>query len=277
MSRKRKYNLATLLIIGVIFFGWTTFLEFSGAPETANASGEENVSETVDSAATANTPAAPGDTQVQVKTADNTEKAAPTETPVPTEKPAETTSEPASEPVPTASPTPEATPEPTDVPEPTPEEKPYEIKSFAVAKVTDFVNIRDIASSSGNLIGKLYKNGFGYMLEKGETFSRIESGPVTGYISNSYLYTGSAALQLLKENEAFKIKITGTEVNVRAAAGSEAEIIRTATNGTSFVFYPEESTNLWYSVKLENGGKGYISSSVCEEYMDFGVAEVAAE
>lgn len=306
MSRKRKYNLATILILGVMFFGWTTFLEFSGTPETVNASGEEIIDETVGSTVSSNTPAAAADdTPAAVKTADNTGNAASAETPAneTSDAPADMDSDSSvntdsdfaeaagsdstegdvsdsSEDVnadPSEGADSEDSSEPTATPVPTPEEKPYELRSFAVAKVTDFVNIRDVASSSGNLIGKLYKNGFGYMLEKGETFSKIESGPVTGYISNSYLYTGSAALQLLKENGAFKIKITGTEVNVRAAASSEADVLKTATNGTCFVFYPEESTNLWYAVKLEDGGRGYISSSVCEEFMDFGVAEAVTE
>lgn len=298
MSKKRIYNIITLVIIVAIFAGWTTFLEIhEGKGTEANAS-EGNIevagtnapssgaaTENVNASQSSEEPVsmAAAETKTDAEAVSNSEAAADSDTASGSETAAGTESssnsetvaepEPTSAPEPTSVPEPTPTPEPTAEPEPVQEETPYEIKSYAFAKVQDdFVNIRSIADTSGEKVGKLPKNAYGLLLEKGEAFSKIQSGSITGYVSNKYLYTGSAAIEIMKQYEVFKIRIEGGVVNIRTAPGTDSDIILTASRNQTFVFYPEESTNLWYAIKLSDGSKGYVTATLAVDFIDSSTA-----
>ncbi len=71
------------------------------------------------------------------------------------------------------------------------------------AKVEQYVNIRKEASSESDPIGKLYRGGVGTVLKEVETddglWYRIRSGPVIGYVSSQYLYTGEEAMPIIED------------------------------------------------------------------------------
>ena len=71
------------------------------------------------------------------------------------------------------------------------------------AKVEQYVNIRKEPSSESDPIGKLYRGGVGTVLKEVETddglWYRIRSGPVIGYVSSQYLYTGEEAMPIIED------------------------------------------------------------------------------
>ena len=49
-------------------------------------------------------------------------------------------------------------------------------KSLVIAKVNDYVNVRDLPSEEGNIVGKLYDKSVGTFIEEKDGWYKISSG-----------------------------------------------------------------------------------------------------
>ena len=58
---------------------------------------------------------------------------------------------------------------------------------LAMANVMEAVNIRQEPSEDSEIIGKLYKECGGEILERVDGWTKLKTGSVTGYVSNEYL------------------------------------------------------------------------------------------
>ena len=54
--------------------------------------------------------------------------------------------------------------------------------SLVIADVNDYVNVRDIPSEDGEIVGKLYDNSAGHFIEEEDGWYKITSGSCTGYV-----------------------------------------------------------------------------------------------
>ena len=70
---------------------------------------------------------------------------------------------------------------------------------LVIAKVDNSVNVRGEASEDAAVEGKLFKNCSGIILEQGEGWTKIQSGNLTGWVSNDYLYFGEEAEAMIAE------------------------------------------------------------------------------
>ena len=62
-----------------------------------------------------------------------------------------------------------------------------------MANVTDYMNIRAEADENSDAVGKLPQGAVAEVLEQGDTWTKIESGSVTGYVKNEYVLFGDDA------------------------------------------------------------------------------------
>ena len=62
-----------------------------------------------------------------------------------------------------------------------------------MANVDDSVSIREDASTGAEVIGKMFKGDAGEIVEKDDEWTMIQSGNVTGWVSNEYLAFGMEA------------------------------------------------------------------------------------
>ena len=85
--------------------------------------------------------------------------------------------------------------EPTVIVEETAEEEHEEEKEIVIAQVDNYVNIRSTPSLDGEIVGKLYNNSIGTVLEHGE-WILIESGNVKGYVRSEERRVGKECLPL---------------------------------------------------------------------------------
>ena len=74
-----------------------------------------------------------------------------------------------------------------------PESEETQTGSLVMAKVDDSLNIRSQAAEESSVVGKIYKDCAGEIVEKGQEWTRIRSGNVEGWAKNEYLLFGEEA------------------------------------------------------------------------------------
>lgn len=148
--------------------------------------------------------------------------------------------------------------------------------NYAVAKVNEYVNIREAAGTDSEAVGKLYKNSYAKILERGEEWTKVSSGSVTGYIKNEYLSFDAAAVRVLQNAGALLAEVNAGTVNLRTGPGTDTAIIKEVKKGDTFVEEPEASVPGWTAVRYEDT-IAYLSAQFVTEKITFKTAVSKAE
>lgn len=141
-----------------------------------------------------------------------------------------------------------------------------------IPNVNESLNIRSEANAESEVVGKLYKESYAEILERGEEWTKIKSGDVTGYANNEYLYFDQDAMDEADRLLAFKVKITAGTVNIRSDAGTNSEILKEAKKNDEFVHLEEFDTEEWYAVQYGELGLAYVSAEYAEDIIDLDTA-----
>lgn len=131
---------------------------------------------------------------------------------------------------------------------------------IAVAKVSsnDTLNIRSSASTSASIIGKMPAGSSATILSRGDKWTKIKTGTITGYIYNTYYVTGDAVESYAKSLGLSKQATLKTNMNVRAEASVSSARIGGAKEGAVFTINSDNGT--WVSISF-NGRTGYLKKS----------------
>jgi cell wall-associated NlpC family hydrolase len=146
--------------------------------------------------------------------------------------------------------------------------------NLVIAQVTDYVNVRDIPSEDGEVVGKLYNHSAGDLLETDGDWYKIKSGNVTGYVKSEYVETGAEAEHLAKLVGMRMAVVTTTTLYVRSEPSKEAEVIGMVPMEDELQVLDE--LDGWVKVSVEEGD-GFVSSEFVRVYTDFVRAESKAE
>ena len=122
--------------------------------------------------------------------------------------------------------------------------------------VTSGAIIRSSASTDSDVVGYLYRGAAVNVLDKGDTWTQIQSGAVTGYVMNDYLVYGEAAKGLADYYGKEGVVANWNDVNVFTdkSAGS---VSRTVSDGTAFPLVSDEGH--WLLVQQGADSAGYVS------------------
>lgn len=153
------------------------------------------------------------------------------------------------------------------------EEKPEEPKmtgTLIIADVSNYVNIRNTPNEEGEILGKLYDDSVGTLLEEPEEWSYIESGSVKGYVKTEYVLTGEAAQSKADEVGKRLAKVMTTTLKVREEATTDSSVIGLIPDGD--VLMVREEVDGWVKVSVEEGD-GFVST----DYLDVYTENVKAE
>lgn len=112
------------------------------------------------------------------------------------------------------------------------EEEEVDSIDLVMANVKSVLNVRAEASVESSIVGKIYKDCGGIVLEKGEEWSLIETGDLVGYASNEYLLFGEEAVEMAKKVGTTTAVINVKAVNVHAEADAESAVIGYASLNT---------------------------------------------
>ena len=133
---------------------------------------------------------------------------------------------------------------------------PYD--KLVMANVEEAVNVRDSASEDGKLIGKFYKECAGTILEKGDGWTKVKTGELTGWIRNDYLLFGDAAVELALSVVEKTATSTADCLRVREEANSEGTVLDLLAKGDQIAVLDEEGE--WVKVEFSDGEVGYVSA-----------------
>jgi Cell wall hydrolyses involved in spore germination len=148
-----------------------------------------------------------------------------------------------------------------------------EESTLVMAKVNEFVNMRQEADQDAEKIGVLYKDCGGEIVEQKAEWTKVKSGDVTGWIKNEYLYFGNEA-KALAEDVGMLTAYSETEtLRVRMDADMQSGVLGLLANGEAVEAIAEEGD--WVSVNYE-GTKGYVAKEYVKVVFDIDKAESMA-
>lgn len=147
-------------------------------------------------------------------------------------------------------------------------------KNLVIAKVNDYVNVRDIPSEDGEIVGKLYNKSVGSFIEEEDGWYKISSGSVEGYVKGEYCVTGDAAVDYAKEVGTRIATVTTTTLKVREKPGLDEAVLGLVPIEDELIV--TEEMDGWVKVNIEEGD-GYVSMDYVTLSTEFVKAESAAE
>ncbi len=148
-----------------------------------------------------------------------------------------------------------------------------EESTLVMAKVNEFVNMRQEADQDAEKVGVLYKDCGGEIVEQKAEWTKVKSGDVTGWIKNEYLYFGNEAKSLAEDVGMLTAYSETETLRVRMDADMQSGVIGLLANGEAVEAIAEEGD--WVSVNYE-GTKGYVAKEYVKVVFDIDKAESMA-
>ncbi|MDD6351912.1 MAG: SH3 domain-containing protein [Lachnospiraceae bacterium] len=134
--------------------------------------------------------------------------------------------------------------------------------SRLIANVDSSANVRDSASETGAIVGKMRKGDVAEVLGEENGWYQIRSGNLTGYISSSYALVGDAAKALADQVCPTTAAVTASAARVRENPDLNAGVVTTLyQNNEASVRTDAASVDGWTAVSV-NGKNGYIKNDL---------------
>ncbi len=147
-------------------------------------------------------------------------------------------------------------------------------KSLVIAKVNDYVNVRNMPNEEGEIIGKLYDKSVGTFISEVDGWYEIKSGSVTGYVKGEYCVTGDDAVELAKAVGTRIATVTTTTLKVRQEPGLDKVVLGMVPIEDQLIV--TEELDGWVRVNIEEGD-GYVSTDYVSLTTEFVQAESREE
>lgn len=127
-----------------------------------------------------------------------------------------------------------------------------EYTDIAIAQVDNYVNVRSEPNTDSEVLGKLYNNSAGTILETTDNgWYRIKSGNVDGYVKCEYVVPNDE--ELAKRVSTKYAKVNTTTLHVRTEPSTDASILTQVPVGDDLVVIDDESVEDWAKVTTEEG------------------------
>lgn len=130
---------------------------------------------------------------------------------------------------------------------------------LVMAKVNESMNIRKEPDTNSEKLGLLYADCGGEILERGEGWTKIQSGNLIGWASNDYLYFGEEAIEKAEELGVYEATINATGLRIRKEPSTEAEIWGNVEENAVYQAVADQTTEEWVAIEY-GGALGYISA-----------------
>ena len=141
---------------------------------------------------------------------------------------------------------------------------------LVMANVEEAVNVRSEASEKSNLLGKLYKECGGEILERSNGWTKLKTGSLTGWVKDTYLLFGDEAVKLA-ESVVEKTAVSKTSaLRVRREKNTDSDILSLLAEGDRIEAVAEEGE--WVKVEFSDGDTGYVKAEyvTVEDALDSG-------
>lgn len=152
-----------------------------------------------------------------------------------------------------------------------PDEEESEYANLAIAQVTDYVNVRSLPSTDGEIVGKIYNGSVAQVLATAgdnDDWFQIISGDVEGFIKAEYFLYGEEAEAVIDQYVTYYATVLADRLNVREEQSADSRRIGYIDNGENVKVV--EDCGDWLKVQYTDSKQGYVSSeyvSVHEEFV----------
>ncbi len=153
--------------------------------------------------------------------------------------------------------------------------KTEDFTNLVIARVNDYVNVRQMPTEESEVVGKLYNKSVGDELEDAGEWVKIKSGNTVGYVKKEYVVRGEEAKGLAQEVGTRMAKVITTTLYVRKDPSKDAEVIGMVPMDDELTV-SEETEDGWVKVSVEEGD-GYVSAEFVTLFTDFVRAESKQE
>ena len=153
-----------------------------------------------------------------------------------------------------------------------------EFEGKCLAYVEEAVNVRKEPDENSERVGSLPVHGIALVVEKGDTWTKIESGITMGYVRNDYLLFGDAAGAYAEETCPKVAKVNTTTLYVRAGQDESSDCLTMIPEGESYEVVPrDDDVDGWTYIKVDSDIEGYVSSDYVDISYGFSHAISVAE
>lgn len=142
--------------------------------------------------------------------------------------------------------------------------------TLVMAKVNQYVNIRKEPNQDSEKVGVLYKDCGGDILQRQDSWTKIQSGDVTGWVSDDYLYFGEEAQKEAKEVGILTAYSETETLRVRKEASLDSGALGLLAMGEAVEAIEEDGD--WVSINYE-GETGYVAAEYVKVEFDLDTAE----
>lgn len=150
-----------------------------------------------------------------------------------------------------------------------PEEEQTE-STLVMANVQNALNVRAEANEESEIVGKLYKDCGGEILERADGWTKLQSGNIVGWASDEYLLFNEEAEALASEVGNLIVTINTDALRVRKEPSTDAGVYGLIAQDDELEVI-EVVNEEWISVDY-NGDMGYVSAEyvLTDFYIDKG-------
>lgn len=129
---------------------------------------------------------------------------------------------------------------------------------LGISNVTGYLNIRKEPKADGEIIGKLPSKAAGDILETLDGWYKIQSGPLTGYVSSEFILTGEAAKQEAMEQAELMAVVRTDVLNARTEPDVNAKIWTQISNLEKYPVVTQKDG--WVEIELENDNNAFVDT-----------------
>lgn len=147
-------------------------------------------------------------------------------------------------------------------------------KNLVIARVTNYVNVRNQPGEDGEIVGKLYNNSVGNLLSEQDGWYEIKSGNVVGFVKGEFCVTGEAAIDLAKEVGTRIATVNTTTLKVRKEPSTDAIVLGLIPLSDDLLVLEELED--WVKVNIEEGD-GFVHADFVDLSTEFVRAESREE
>lgn len=150
-----------------------------------------------------------------------------------------------------------------------------EWQEYAVANIEGSLRVRAEANTDAEIVGKLYPYAVAHVVERGEEWSKVESGSVVGYVANEFLMFGDEAGAYITENYRYCATVEVPALNVRQEQSTESECIGSVTGGQEMDVLGEADE--WVEIRYNDDTVGYVAKEFVEVAWNYPTAMTLEE
>lgn len=137
------------------------------------------------------------------------------------------------------------------------EDSAEERTAFVMTNVQSTLNVRSSASEDAPIIGRLYADCYGEILEQGDGWTLLHSGSVVGWAKNDYLLFDEEAMEALSQVGRWTATVKESGLRIRTEASTDSGIYALLAQGDIVDIY--EDLGEWLKVDYD-GYEGYVSA-----------------